>query len=164
MSSKWNSESLTRALFDCKRGPTCLVIFSSKYSPSLKLLNIVKRVIAENPSIQIIEIDAEERRDLLNAPFLNITEIPSVYLFNKGRVLCQSLTDTNLVVKRLRYLAAQSMEVDDFEPVGTAFKASHSCKIDRWRLHPMEKSNVYTSYLAYAISPLWTIMESLYDI
>lgn len=164
MTVKWNAESLTRTLFDSKREAMCLVVFSSRYLPSVVFLNQVKSLISDFLGVQLIDIDSEDYRELLNIPALNVTEIPCGFLFSRGRVVCQGLTDVNLLANRLRYLAVQSMEDDDFEPVGTGFAVSDKCRVDHLYGGTSGPSNFRHNVVFSALTPLFTIMDSLYDI
>ena len=162
--SKWNSETLSRILFDVKKGPFCVIVFSSRYSPSIHFLNCVKSILSDFPSIQLIAVDAEEERELLNIPALNVSEIPSAFLFAKGGVIFRGLIDLNQISNRLKYLSVQAAQADDFEPVGTGLLVSENFNLEPWKKTSEPQTRQSESLLKSAFQPVLAIMESLYDI
>lgn len=163
MTPSLNAEALTRSLTNPKGGAVAVVIYSNAYGPSVQVLTQVKNVIHDFPSIQLIPINAEEYGHLLGTPVLNVTEIPSVLLFYRGRPFSQTLTEMFQINTRLKRLALQSMEVDDFEPVGTTFRVM-GANVSKWKPASQAVTKLDESVLAGLLSPLWTIMDSLYDI
>jgi hypothetical protein len=157
-----NEESLMRQLSNPKSGAIVIIVFSSAYGPSLRTLEQVKRLIELFPSIQMLSINADEHRHLLSAPALNISEIPSVIMFHRGRPFSGPLTDIYQITDRIKRLAIVSMEVDDFDCVGTNIRLPVSAALQKW-----SASNTFETGNASLVSlfqPLYTLMDSLYDI
>ena len=157
-----NEESLTRQLSNPKTGAIVVVVFSTSYGPSLRILEQVKRLIELFPSIQMVPINADEHRHLLSTPALNISEIPAVIMFYQGRPFAGPLTDNYQITDRIRRLAIVSMEVDDFDCVGTNIRLPVSAGLQKWSgSNGLETTNRSPAFL---FQPLYSVMDSLYDI
>ena len=159
-----NPESLTLSLSNPKSGAMAVVVYSTTYAPSMQVLASTKRLIADFPSIQLISINADEHRNLLNLPILNVTEVPSVLLFFQGRSFAQPLTESYQIYTMLKKLGAISMEMDEFEQVGTSFKLPAGLSTDKWRPSSHNTTAPGEGAIVGLLGPVWTIMESLYDI
>lgn len=164
MTSNWNPETLTRSLSSSKSGAVAVVVYSNSYAPSLQTLSHVKKLLVDFPSIQLMPLNADEQRHLLGIPILNIAEVPSVSLFFRGRPFCQSLSDIYQITNRIHRLAIQSMEIDDFESVGTTFKIPDGADVEKWRLACGPSFHQTTASAASLLAPMWTVMDSVYDI
>ena len=157
-----NEESLTRQLSNPKAGAIVVIVFGGSYGPSLRILEQVKRLVELFPSIQLLPINADEHRHLLSTPALNISEIPSVMMFYQGRIFAGPLTDNYQITDRIKRLAIVSMEVDDFDCVGTNIRAPVSAGLQKWSV-----SNGFETVRTSPDSifqPLYSVMDSLYDI
>ena len=157
-----NEESLTRKLSNPKSGAIVVVVFSGTFGPSLRVVEQVKKLVELYPSIQMLPINADEHRHLLSTPALNISEIPSVIMFYQGRPFAGPLVDNYQIADRIKRLAIVSMEVDDFDCVGTNIRIPPSVGLQKWSvssgIDPAQK--VQVSFF----QPLYSVMDSLFDI
>ena len=164
MATNVNPESLTTTLTNPKGGAIAVVIFSSTYHPSVDFMTRMKAFIHDFPSIQLITINQDDHRHLLGLPILGVTEVPSLVLFYRGRPFSQPLVDEFQAVSRLRRLALQSMETDDFEAVGTCFRVSPDADLRKWTKSSTSEQRLRESVVGDLLSPLWIVMESVYEI
>jgi thioredoxin-like negative regulator of GroEL len=157
-----NGESLTRALANHRGGAKVVVVYSSNYGPSVQLLAHVRKLVESSPSIEIIPINFDEQKYLVQLPILNVNEIPTVLLFNNGRPFCSPVTDFFQVTDRIRRLAVVSMDMDDFDSIGTNIRVPDNSETQKWK----NKSSIAAQGVSYSsfMNPLYTIMDSLFDI
>jgi hypothetical protein len=160
----FNPESVTSALSNPKSNPIAVVAYSNSYGPSLQFLAAIKTALQETASIQLLAINADDHRHLLGLPILAMSEVPSLVLFWKGRPVSQPITDQFRATSRLKRFSRETMESDDFEPVGTTFKTPTGTNISRWISSGGSKASPSDSALMGILTPLWTIMDSIYDI
>jgi len=162
-----NAESLTRTLSNPKGGAQVVVVYSDNYGPSVQVLNHVRKLVELSPSMQLISINSREHQYLLSLPILNVSEIPSVLLFHNGRSFCSPVTDIFQVTDRIRRLSIVSMEMDDFESIGTNIRVPDIPETHKWRSKSSSQGNANGSRfgsLRAILSPLYAIMDSLFDI
>lgn len=164
MSSSLNPESLTSALTNPRSIATAVVVFSNSYTPSLEFLANIKLALQDFPLIQLVAINADDHRHLLGLPILAITEVPSMVLFSGGRPVSQPIVDQFQAIRRLRRVALQTMETDDFEPVGTTIKVPPSTNLAKWKQRNSDGSNIRPAGIVDLLSPLWATMDSVYEI
>lgn len=164
MSSGLNPESLTSTLCNPKSIAIAVVVYSNSYSPSLQFLASIKTTLQDFPLIQLIAINADDHRHLLGLPILGISEVPSLVLFSKGRPVSQPIVDQFQAICRLRRVALQTMETDDFEPVGTTIKVPPSANLTKWRPKSSETESARSVMMVDLLSPLWVAMDSVYEI
>jgi len=164
MATHLNPESLTTTLSNPKSGAIAVVVFSNSYHPSVEFLGRVKEVLQDFPSIQLITINQDDHRHLFGLPILCVSEVPSLILFNRGKPFSQPIVDEFRATARLRRLAFHSMETDDFEAVGTCLKVAPEADLRRWKNSTTSASAKYESVIGDLLTPLWTVMESLYEI
>jgi hypothetical protein len=164
MTTIQNPESLTHTLCRTKSGPMAVVVYSNAYAESLDFLAGIKMVIRDFPSVQLIVMNADENKHLLSLPVLGFSEVPSLILFDHGRPISQPLSDLHIAVARLRRLGAASIETDDFEPVGTFFKVARGVDTRRWVNTSSQHPTRQLSTIRGLLSPLWDVMDSIYEI
>ena len=157
-----NEESLTRQLSNPKSGAIVVIVYSGSYGPSVKVLDHLKRAIEAYPSIHLIQINADDHRHLLSAPILSISDIPSVIMYFRGRRFSGPLTDQYQMIDRIKSLAMVSMEVDDFDCVGTNMRVSSTQEMQKWSITNSVGSLQGTK--ASFFHPIHAVMDSLYDI
>jgi hypothetical protein len=56
------------------------------------------------------------------------------------------------------------MEIDDFESGGTTFKIPAGSDVEKWRLACGTSVHQKTASAASVLAPMWTVMDSVYDI
>ncbi len=158
-----NEESLTRQLSNPKSSAVAVVVYSNKYGPSMKVYEHVKRLIEASPSIQILPVNADEHGHILSAPILNITDIPSVVLFYQGSCFAGPLTDIYQITDSVKRLAIVSMEIDDFDCIGTNVRAASVPEMQKWSASGSVNGGIRVP-TTDIFQPLYAVMDSLYDI
>lgn len=159
-----NPESLTNLLSNPKGGAIAVVIYSPSYVPSLEFLSHIKAATHDFPSVQLIVINADENRNILGLPVINVSEIPVLLLFFNGRPVYQPILDSFQAGARVRRLGLLSMETDDFEAVGTLFKVPKGTNLSKWKKLTDGQMSRSESTTAAVAAPLLTVMDSIYEI
>ncbi len=157
-----NEESLTRQLSNPKSGATVVIVYSGSYGPSVKVLDQLKRLIEAFPSINLLQINADEHRHLLSAPALNISDVPSVLMYYRGRRFAGPLTDQYQITDCIKRLAIVSMEVDDFDCIGTNMRVSSTPELQKWSM--TNSLGALKTSTTSIFQPIYAVMDSLYDI
>ena len=138
-----------------------MVVYSQSYAPSIQVLNHVKKMAATYPTIQLLAISSDDHRHLLGIPILNVTDVPSVLLFFRGAPFSSPVADIYQITDRLRRLSICSMEVDDFESIGTNVKVPPIPEFAKWR---SASTLTDASPMLSILTPIYTVMDALYDI
>jgi hypothetical protein len=141
-----------------------LIVYASSYQPSAQLFMHLKMLLSDFPSIQYIPINSDEARHLLGIPVLNIEEIPTVSMFFRGRLFCEPSSNFYHVTTCVKKLATVSMDIDEYEPVGTTLRIAHGLNTSSLKSPKTEVDSNSSYFMVSLLSPVWAIMGSLYDI